>query len=62
MKLLRTVLCYPDMDRIIVEKEKDLVKYDLSKVSSFDMTIEMTPEEFQRFRSNGQVPDAKRDS
>ena len=51
MKLIRIVLCYPDMDRIIVDREKDLEKYDLSKVSSYDVLASLTAKEFAALRS-----------
>ena len=54
MKIDRIVLCYPDMDRIIVEKEENLKKFDLSKVSALDVTASMTLEEFHRFRAMDQ--------
>lgn len=61
MKIERIILCYPDMDRIIVEKPKGgliedaLSRFDLSKVTGLDVTVSLTVEEFHRLRGMGQV-------
>ena len=46
MKIGRLWLCYPDMDRIIIDKIQDLAKYDLSKVSSIDVRLDLSVDEF----------------
>lgn len=50
MRLGRIVLCYPDGDRIIVDKEKDLEKYDLGKASAVDVVVSLSVEEFAAVR------------
>lgn len=50
MKIERIVLCYPDMDRIVVAKEEHLSRFDLRKVSAIEYTTSMTAEEFAEFR------------
>lgn len=55
VKIERIVLCYSDMDRIIVAKEEHLSRFDLRKVSYIEYTTSMTPEEFAKFRE--QYPD-----
>lgn len=61
MKIERIVLCYPDMDRIILSKPKGgviedaLNRYDLSKVIGYDVEVSLSPEEFLRFRSLNQT-------
>lgn len=49
MKILRMKLCYPEGDKIIIDKEKDLERFDLSKVSSIETEAQMTKEEFEKF-------------
>lgn len=49
MKLERIVLGYPDMDRIIVDRVKDLPKYNLDAVTSYDVRLAgLTKEEMDR--------------
>jgi hypothetical protein len=55
MKIERILLCYDDGDKIIVNREADLVKYDLSKVSSFEATCKVNRQEFDRLRGFGQI-------
>ena len=50
MKINRITLCYPDMDRIIVDREKDLEKYDLAKVSGVDVSVSLSLDEFNALR------------
>jgi hypothetical protein len=47
VKIERIVLCYPDMDRIIVDKREQLVKFDLSKISGADVRVVLSAEEFR---------------
>ena len=47
MKILRIVLCYPDMDKIIVDKEQDLVKYRLEECSGADVQVSLSMDEFR---------------
>jgi hypothetical protein len=61
MKIDKIVLCYPDMDRILVEKPKNgaiedaLSRFDLSKVVSLDVTVSLTLEEFRSLQGMGQL-------
>lgn len=68
MKIERIVLCYPTMDRIIVDggskivdgqrrkttPEEELSKYDLSRVTGYDVNVSLSPEEFISLREIGQ--------
>lgn len=54
MKIIRIRLCFPDGDKIIVDKESELVKYNLDNVSSFDVEMAMNREEFDRVRNKPQ--------
>lgn len=60
MKITKIILCFEDMDRIVVEPghskdgiisvEEQLKKYNLSKVTGYDLRIEVSPEEFLKLR------------
>lgn len=50
MKIERIVLCYSDMDRIVVAKQEHLSRFDLRKVTAIEYTTSMTAEEFAEFR------------
>lgn len=50
MKIGRMWVCFPDGDRIIVDREKDLEKYDLSKASGIEAVVSFSVEEFNALR------------
>lgn len=47
MQIERTVLCFPDMDRIIVDKLEKLGKYNLEAVNGVNVEISMSVPEFR---------------
>ena len=56
MKIGRIVLCYPDMDRIIVDRKEQLEKYDLSKISAADVLVNLSVEEFKTLIETSLLP------
>lgn len=47
---MRMLLCFPDGDKIIVENEESLVKFNLDAVNTFEVQVSMSREEFETLR------------
>ena len=56
MKVGRIVLCYPDMDRIVVDKKQDLGRYDLSKINAAEVKVILSVEEFKALIEKSSLP------
>lgn len=54
MKILRMRLCYPKGDKIIVDREDHLERFDLSKLEGIEVEAQMSIPEFNTFRSSTQ--------
>jgi hypothetical protein len=52
MRLMRIVLCFPDGDKIIVENEESLVKFNLDAVKTFEVQVSTSREEFEKLRES----------
>lgn len=48
-------MCYESGDKIIIDKEDNLARFDLSKVKNFEVHAQLSREEFDRLRGFGQV-------
>lgn len=52
MRLIRMLLCFPDGDKIIVENEAGLQKFNLDAVKTFEVNVSLTREEFEKLRES----------
>ena len=50
MKFGRMYVCYPDGDRIIVDRMQDLEKYNLQKASGIEAVLSLSMEEFEALK------------
>lgn len=60
MRMGRMLLCFPDGDRIIVDRLPDLAKYNMDQVSAVDVTLSLSMEEFAAIREQCAASEPKR--